>query len=139
LTGPSAPPRYTEGHTALTRLLQQYPELPERKEVQALLDKAAARTREQQNGEYNMRAMYKKAKAGGHHSSRQLHRFEHADYIGPIQLVRIPGKGRGVVTTRSVAAGELVLAVKADDMQGPEEVSQTMCCDPESIVQAIRC
>jgi hypothetical protein len=78
-----------------------------------------------------MRAMYRDAKSGSRHSSRQLvrvHRFDNADYVGPVHLVKIPGRGRGLITTRSVPAGELLMAVKADDMQGIEEVSICTNC-----------
>jgi tetratricopeptide (TPR) repeat protein len=32
-----------------------------------------------------------------------------ADYLGPLQLVRIPGKGRGMVVTKDVMPGELLM------------------------------
>lgn len=40
-------------------------------------------------------------------------RFGIADYIGPVKIVNIPGAGRGLVLTRDVAEGELLLVCRA--------------------------
>jgi hypothetical protein len=36
-----------------------------------------------------------------------------ADYTGPVTVARIPGKGRGLITTQDAKAGELLLVSKA--------------------------
>jgi hypothetical protein len=119
--------RYSKAHAALLSLLTKHPDVPNRKELQALADSAAARAQEQDQGQYDMGAMHKAADTTSHHFCRiktavRVHRFECADYVGPLRMEQIPGKGRGLVATRSVAAGELVLAVKADAIQAFEEV-----------------
>lgn len=40
-------------------------------------------------------------------------RLDTSDYIGPVAVKDIPGAGRGMVTTRAVEAGELLLCCKA--------------------------
>ena len=40
-------------------------------------------------------------------------RFEVSDYIGPVAIADIPGAGRGLVLTRDVAEGELLLVCRA--------------------------
>lgn len=40
-------------------------------------------------------------------------RFGIADYIGPVTIANIPGAGRGLVLTRDVAEGELLLVCRA--------------------------
>jgi len=40
-------------------------------------------------------------------------RLDISDYIGPVEIKHIPGAGRGMVTTRAVEAGELLLSCKA--------------------------
>lgn len=38
--------------------------------------------------------------------------------MGPIESQIVEGKGRGIVATRDIAAGELILAEKAFSMNG---------------------
>ncbi|PVH83807.1 SET domain-containing protein [Cadophora sp. DSE1049] len=65
-----------------------------------------ARLKEQNTGVYNFRKMYKSAKL-------RPPLVDCATYIGPVEVRDIPGKGRGLVTTQNVKAGDLLMCEKA--------------------------
>jgi glutamine phosphoribosylpyrophosphate amidotransferase len=92
------------------------------------VNQAAARAREQQAGDYGFGAMHKATLSAPRdaHGLQTVHRLDCADYVGPVRVEQVPGKGRGLVATRDVAAGELVLAVKADAVQAIAEVSHLL-------------
>ena len=74
--------------------------------------KCEAREKESATGEYDFLGMYQAGKKGG------AVRLDVADYHGPIKVEQIAarGGGRGVVATRDIKAGEVVLAEKAFDI-----------------------
>jgi hypothetical protein len=47
------------------------------------------------------------------YSTHQLLFFEFPDYIGPVELCDIPGKGKGLVASQDIEKGSLLLASKA--------------------------
>ncbi|KDQ15102.1 hypothetical protein BOTBODRAFT_32078 [Botryobasidium botryosum FD-172 SS1] len=69
-------------------------------------------------GKYDWAQMFKDARAPGK-------RVDVAEYVGPIKVQPIPkrGGGRGVITTRAVKAGELILVAKPFVACFPEELS----------------
>jgi hypothetical protein len=62
-------------------------EFPSNKDVQIELAKAKQRLLESQDGKYNWKAMYLDNKNG-------VRELDVADYIGPIKIADIPGKGK---------------------------------------------
>jgi hypothetical protein len=50
-------------------------------------------------------------------------RYDVAEYVGPVKQGLVEGKGRGLVVTRDISPGELVMVVKAEDIVGHAQVS----------------
>jgi hypothetical protein len=73
-------------------------------EVTNKLASVAQRKREQEAAEYDFASLYS-LPAGS--------TTECVPFIGPVAVAQIPEKGRGVVVTRDVAAGEILFADKA--------------------------
>jgi tetratricopeptide (TPR) repeat protein len=69
------------------------------------LTRARQRVLESQTGNYQMAAL---APTFGH-----LFKHDVADYIGPVEIVDIPEKGKGLIVTANVREGTLLLASKA--------------------------
>ncbi|KAJ3535514.1 hypothetical protein NM208_g7101 [Fusarium decemcellulare] len=92
------------------RCLEKLQELsvsyPENKAASPELHRVKARLKEQQNGEYSFRNMYKQAKM-----SPPV--IDCATFSRPVEIRQSPGRGRGLFTTRPVSAGELLLCEKA--------------------------
>ncbi|KAH7174555.1 uncharacterized protein B0J16DRAFT_404292, partial [Fusarium flagelliforme] len=79
---------------------------PENNAARAQIRRAGARQHEQRTGDYNYKSMYEQAKA-----TPPL--IDCATYSNPVEIRDSPGRGRGLFTTRSVAAGDLLLCEKA--------------------------
>lgn len=62
----------------------------------------------------DMKSIYFAAANGVRH-------LDTSDYIGPVAVKKIPGAGRGLVTTRAVEAGELLLLCKAVCVAYPDD------------------
>lgn len=60
-------------------------------------------------------------------ASSRVQRLDIADYIGPIAVADIPGAGRGLVTTRQVDPGELLLCCKAVGASYPDDDESNSC------------
>jgi tetratricopeptide (TPR) repeat protein len=60
------------------------------------------------NANYDWLTMYTTSQ-----NSQKTTRLHVADYVGPVKVVDIDGKGRGLVATRNVKPGELLLVSKA--------------------------
>lgn len=95
--------KYQECHDKLVSLLVKH---PENEAALREISRAKRRLTEQENGQYDFRAMYIAAK-----SQRSL--LDNATYIGPVEIRQSEGRGRGLFTTKPVAAGELLLCEKA--------------------------
>lgn len=82
-------------------------------------------------GEYPFAELYKDCIVDGNH------RLDGADYIGPVKLADIPGQGRGIVASRDIQTGELLLVSKAMQATwGPEVLWAPDCLDiPTGIVR----
>jgi hypothetical protein len=69
--------------------------------------KIIARQREAKDGSHDWTAMFE-------YSIKDSAPFlDVADYTGPVTVAKIPGKGRGLITTRDIKAGELLMVSKA--------------------------
>lgn len=75
-------------------------------ETKSLMSRVQARLNEQQTGDYDFRQMYRQAR-----TTPPL--VDCATYSTPVQIRESPGRGRGLFTTRKVAAGELLVCEKA--------------------------
>jgi hypothetical protein len=71
------------------------------------LQKTMDRLKEEQYGCYDFLSIFK------HGLAAPNPRHDVADYIGPVKEVDIPGMGKGLVATRDIAVGELIVANKA--------------------------
>jgi tetratricopeptide (TPR) repeat protein len=70
-----------------------------------LLEQSRQRLSEARTGSYDMEGLGKSMGAVVHHDV--------ADFVGDVVIAEIPGKGRGLRTTRDIPAGTLLLASKA--------------------------
>ncbi|GFZ43667.1 hypothetical protein JCM24511_01387 [Saitozyma sp. JCM 24511] len=74
----------------------------------ALLEEMiTARQREAKEGSYNWETMFEAS------IEKNAPFLDVADYTGSVTVARIPAKGRGLITTQDVKAGELLLVSKA--------------------------
>ncbi|KAG9025957.1 hypothetical protein FRB95_009543 [Tulasnella sp. JGI-2019a] len=82
---------------------------------QKWIEKCRDRVAETRDGAYNWTRLFDLAGLPGH-------RLDVADFMGPVEVVQIPsrGGGRGVVATRDIKCGELLVVSKA-----------FACCFPE--------
>uniref|UniRef100_A0A914EKB5 SET domain-containing protein n=1 Tax=Acrobeloides nanus TaxID=290746 RepID=A0A914EKB5_9BILA len=71
------------------------------------LDKIKTRLNEAQFGKYDLRKLYDEA------YKNNIGYFDVADYVGPVEVADIPNKGKGLVVTRDVPRGTLLLVSKA--------------------------
>ncbi|KAK3305708.1 uncharacterized protein B0T15DRAFT_206699 [Chaetomium strumarium] len=90
-----------ETQTVLRRIVTHLGE-----QTQAILRRIETRLREQEAGTHDL----KKIRAG---LSRARPRVEAASFVGQTAVKDSPGRGRGLFTTRDVAAGEIVMLEKA--------------------------
>ncbi|KAI6177647.1 SET domain-containing protein [Aphelenchoides bicaudatus] len=81
-------------------------EFPANKDVGVELDKATARLAESQTGKYDIKTMYTESKSG------KLE-FDVADYVGPIEVTDVQGKGKGILATENIKKGTLLSVSKA--------------------------
>jgi len=90
----------------LGSLTSAYPSGTSSQEAKAMINRVNTRLHEQQTGDYNFSQMYKQAEA-------TPPVIDCATYSSPVEVRPSPGRGRGLFTTRKVAAGELLLCEKA--------------------------
>ena len=95
--------RFQEALELLHTLLNKY---PTSQSGAFELTRVKARLKEQNTGAYNFKKMYKAAKL-------RPPIVDGATYIGSVEVRDIPGKGRGLVTTQNVKAGDLLMCEKA--------------------------
>ncbi|KAK2061682.1 hypothetical protein LY76DRAFT_590189 [Colletotrichum caudatum] len=105
--------RESKAHYALEQFdlcagkLQQVLALnPGNKEAEVELERTGRRIVEQVTGDFKWKHMHKQAK-----ETPPI--IDCATYSGPVEIRDSPGRGRGLFTTRSVKAGELLLCEKA--------------------------
>ncbi|RUS14758.1 hypothetical protein BC938DRAFT_477237, partial [Jimgerdemannia flammicorona] len=85
-------------------------------EIRGLLRKANERVAEQRFGRYNIVNIVHEARS----TSPPI--LDHAEYIGPVRVAQIPGRGRGVIVTRDVEEGTLLMCCKAFSVAFKNEV-----------------
>ncbi|KAH7704106.1 TPR domain protein [Aphelenchoides avenae] len=79
---------------------------PSNEDAQDGLRVANARLNEARSGKYDFESLHMAAMTGETD-------VDVADYVGPMEVVDIPGKGKGVVATQDVKKGTLLLVSKA--------------------------
>ena len=94
---------FQESHDMLKSLLSEFPDCVD---AQRELARTEQRLEEQKGGHYDFKAMYKA-------SQNKPPYVDCATYLGPITVQTSQGRGRGMFTTRAVAAGEMLLCEKA--------------------------
>lgn len=95
-----------EFNTALAKYEELAATFPENEDVGHEMRRVRARIREQQTGEYAFLKMQEQVSAGDPF-------IDCATYTGPVEVRPSPGCGRGLFTTRSVKAGDLIICDKA--------------------------
>lgn len=80
---------------------------PNNKQALMVLDRARNRYNEQSTGHYDFKLLQAEVK-----KLRPPH-LDHATYIGPVEIRKTEGKGRGLFVTNTVKAGDLLLCEKA--------------------------
>ncbi|KAH7725847.1 TPR domain protein [Aphelenchoides avenae] len=90
--------------SAFETLVQEF---PANKEGRALLKRAEDRLREWRTGKYDMNRLYTEAIEQGKRN------IEIAQFVGSIDTVEIPGKGKGLVASKDVPKGTLLMVSKA--------------------------
>ncbi len=111
--------RYAEAATALRTHIAL---VAGSEQAQDLLARATERQKQQEQGQYDMDAL-REASAGvgagasGQPGAPAYRHLDCAEYVhGAVTVVDMPGKGRGLVTTQALKAGQLVMAVRAEQV-----------------------
>jgi hypothetical protein len=113
--------RYEEAHGVLKLVMKSSQDTTDHKSIKQLLSIVEQRLKEQSQGVYEFERLFRVASAA--EIRGEAVRYDVAEYIGPVQQVVVEGKGRGLVASRDIAPGELVMAIKAEDIVGHAEVS----------------
>lgn len=95
--------RFQECRETLIHLLDNYPNNLEARQELLCTER---RLKEQEYGDYDFMTMYKSAEETPPH-------VDNATFVGPVTIKASKGRGRGLFTTKSVVAGELLLCEKA--------------------------
>lgn len=109
--------RFQEGHRVFETLLAAYPDSEAAKKE---LSRTEDRLREQDHGLFDFVAMHKAA------TDKALPCLDTATYEGPVTIKMTEGRGRGLFTTRAVAAGDLLLCEKAFSYSFTEHSSTSL-------------
>ncbi|KAI4661522.1 uncharacterized protein J4E88_010970 [Alternaria novae-zelandiae] len=96
--------RYDESRQTLEKLCEHF---PANKEAAATLTRAQRRCAESSTGEYDFKLLQAEAKK--HHPPH----LDHATYVGPLEVRKVKGKGRGLFLTKPAKVGDLLLCEKA--------------------------
>jgi tetratricopeptide (TPR) repeat protein len=107
------------GLSAYQRALDVLDSLEADDEVSRLADRARARLSEERTGCYDWRNVYVQC------TTCDLP--DVAEYVGPLDVREVPGRGRGLVATRDVEPGELLLVAR------PVAVAAGMGGDPAPV------
>ncbi|KAL2610511.1 hypothetical protein R1flu_029084 [Riccia fluitans] len=111
--------RYEEAASELNKL--QSGEVGEtrvsarKREIQELAESVECRIEEKVHGKYDLINMLKEAK------ETATPYLNHADFVGPVRVVQVEGKGKGMIATSRISAGTLILCCKAYAMVFEEE------------------
>jgi hypothetical protein len=96
--------RYDDCRQILEKLRESF---PTNKEAMAALTRAQHRCAESSTGQFDFKLLQAEAK-----KHRPAH-LDHATYVGPLEIRKVKGKGRGLFVTESVRVGDLLLCEKA--------------------------
>lgn len=95
-------------------LLKQY---PDNKEATIELERSKARLNESQTGVYDLNKIYDDAYV------KKIRYLDVADHVGPVEVVEIKKGYKGVVASRDITKGTLLVVSKAFSITTSEEVS----------------
>uniref|UniRef100_A0A915DCI8 SET domain-containing protein n=1 Tax=Ditylenchus dipsaci TaxID=166011 RepID=A0A915DCI8_9BILA len=110
-----------EWQLAIDHFKRLHHDYPSDKEVSSLLNKANDRLQESLTGDYNLNELYKQSVL-----QKKLY-MDVADYVGPVEIVDIKGKGKGLVATRDVQKGTLLLVSKAFCLAFEDDLKADLC------------
>ena len=96
--------RFDECRDVLETLCAKF---PNNQRGSVVLARAQARCLEKYTGKYDFKLLRREAK------KLRPPQLDHATYIGPVEIREVTGKGRGLFTTKTVKAGDLLLCEKA--------------------------
>ena len=80
---------------------------PDNNEFKIGLDKTKLRLEESQTGKYDLRSLYEQS------LNLKNINFDVADYIGPVMVSDIEGKGKGLIASEDILKGKLLMVSKA--------------------------
>uniref|UniRef100_A0A915CRW4 SET domain-containing protein n=1 Tax=Ditylenchus dipsaci TaxID=166011 RepID=A0A915CRW4_9BILA len=80
---------------------------PQSEEAKSFIERTHSRLKETSTGTFDLHELYRQAVQ---YKCRDL---DVADYVGPIEVAEIADKGRGVIATKDIAKGTLLLVSKA--------------------------
>ncbi|KAL2610508.1 hypothetical protein R1flu_029081 [Riccia fluitans] len=80
---------------------------PTNQEIEEFAKRVELRIQENVHGKYDLFTMLKEAKA------MATPYLDHADYVGPVRVTEVEGKDRGMVATKNISAGTLIMCCKA--------------------------
>lgn len=96
--------RYDDCCEVLKKLCNLF---PNNDQATAVFARAQRRCAETSSGQFDFKLLQAEAK-----KHRPPH-LDHATYVGPVEVRKVKGKGRGLLTTKPVKAGDLILCEKA--------------------------
>lgn len=96
--------RYDECRQVLEQVCKIF---PANKEARAALTRAQRRCGEGSTGQFDFKLLQAEAK------KHQPPHLDHATYVGPLEVRKVQGKGRGLFVTKPVQAGHLLLCEQA--------------------------
>lgn len=85
-------------------LIKQFPNCNDAKNE---LTRALARLKESRAGQFDLSSLFNKF----HYD--EVCYFDIADYVGPVKIANIPGKGKGLIATSDIEPGTLLTVSKA--------------------------
>uniref|UniRef100_A0AC34FAR2 SET domain-containing protein n=1 Tax=Panagrolaimus sp. ES5 TaxID=591445 RepID=A0AC34FAR2_9BILA len=95
-----------EWQKAAKQFAELLKEFPNNEEASKQLKLATSRLAEQKYGKFDFKNMLLESK------NKKAH-LDVADFIGPIEVTNIPGKGRGIIASKDIKAGTLLAVSKA--------------------------
>jgi tetratricopeptide (TPR) repeat protein len=96
--------RWREAEELYARCLRLF---PQSQQAKSGLNKARSRQKESESGKYNIDRLAKSAT-----STEKRTALDIADFVGPVEMGYTEGCGRGLVATRDIAAGEILMVNK---------------------------
>uniref|UniRef100_A0AC34FTA6 SET domain-containing protein n=1 Tax=Panagrolaimus sp. ES5 TaxID=591445 RepID=A0AC34FTA6_9BILA len=124
-----------EWENAANHFLELLKEFPNNEEASKQLKLATSRLAEQKFGKFDLKKIYIESK-------KEKPKIDVADFAGPIEIVNIPGKGRGVIASKDIKAGTLLVVSKAFSsgysQDFPENLHSVSQKDGSQMLQVIK-